>query len=116
MACVALATALPVLAQEDPYVKALQDAAKAQAGGAAPARPADTPSQGWNAGNQEMGGALPPQLTRPQFEDALQKSFFGTYMFYSKLGEADKESVYKEYQGNNQISRIRDKTMQLLKK
>lgn len=111
--------ALPVWAAEDPYVKALQEAAKAQAGDAAPAasdKPAAEPPQGWNSSNQELGGGLPPNLSRPQFEEALKKNFFGTYMFYSKLGEADRETVYKEYQGNNQISNIRDKTMQLLKK
>jgi hypothetical protein len=107
---------------DDDYLKALKAETQALSGGeAAPSAPAapvpeSKPQQGWSAAGQGMGEELPPSLSKEQFEAALKSSYFGTYMFYTKLNDTDKAKVYEAYQGNGQISNIRDTTTSLLKK
>lgn len=105
---------------DDDYLKALKAETQAitggEAAGAAPPAAETKPAQGWSASGQGLAEELPPNLSQEQFEAALKSSYFGTFVFYNKLGEADKSSVYQAYQSNAQISNIRDTTTNLLKK
>lgn len=105
-------------ADED-YLKALKAETQALSGGetaTTTAPPAPDSKSGWSPDAQEMGEEVPPNLSQEQFEAELKKSFFGTFMFYNKLSDADKTVVYQAYQQNRQISNIRDTTTSLLKK
>lgn len=107
---------------DDDYLKALKAETQALSGGEAartapaPAAQESKPQQGWSAAGQGLGEELPPNLSQEQFEAALKSSYFGTYMFYSKLNDKDKAKVFESYQGNGQISNIRETTTSLLKK
>lgn len=106
---------------DDDYLKALKAETQALSGGqaaqgASAAAPETKPKDGWSADKQGMGEEMPANLSKEQFEAELKKSFFGTYMFYSKLNDADKTVVYQAYLKNRQISNIRDTTTSLLKK
>lgn len=105
---------------DDDYLKALKEETQAITKGeaAAPAAPAAEakPPQGWSASGQGLGEGLPPDLSQEQFEAALKSSYFGTFVFYNKLNDADKAQVYEAYQSNAQISHIRETTTTLLKK
>ncbi|GAB4299792.1 MAG: hypothetical protein Kow0096_19380 [Thiohalomonadaceae bacterium] len=108
---------------DDAYLKALQAETQAitsgeAAGSAAqPAAPAgDSKPQGWSASGQGLAEELPTNLSQEQFEAALKSSYFGTFVFYNKLNDADKAKVYEAYKSNAQISHIRDTTTNLLKK
>lgn len=107
---------------DDDYLKALKAETQALSGGEAartapaPAAQESKPQQGWSATGQGLGEELPPNLSQEQFEAALKSSYFGTYMFYSKLNDKDKAKVFESYQGNGQISNIRETTTSLLKK
>jgi hypothetical protein len=105
---------------DDDYLKALKAETQAitggEAAGTAPPAAETKPQQGWSAAGQGLVEELPPNLSQEQFEAALKSSYFGTYVFYNKLGAADKSTVYQAYQSNAQISNIRDTTTSLLKK
>lgn len=107
---------------DDDYLKALRAETQALTGTAAaratsaPATGESKPAPGWSATGQGLGEELPANLSREQFEAALKSSYFGTYMFYTKLSEQDKAVVYTAYQDNGQIANIRDTTTSLLKK
>ncbi|WP_127475066.1 hypothetical protein [Sulfurivermis fontis] len=108
---------------DDAYLKALQAETQAitsgEAAGAAaqpPAAAADSKPQAWSASGQGLAEELPVNLSQEQFEAALKSSYFGTFVFYNKLTDADKAKVYEEYKANAQISHIRDTTTNLLKK
>lgn len=104
---------------DDDYLNALKAETQALSGGETAKTPAPAASEsksGWSPDAQEMGEEVPPNLSQAQFEAELKKSFFGTFMFYNKLSDADKTVVYQAYQQNRQISNIRDTTTGLLKK
>ncbi len=105
---------------DDDYLKALQAETQSLSSGetatVAPAAAAAKPQQAWSAAGQGLGEGLPPNLSQEQFEAALKSSYFGTFMFYSKLKEQDKGAVYQAYQSNGQIDHIRETTTSLLKK
>lgn len=105
---------------DDDYLKALKEETQAITSGeaAAPAAPAaeTKPQQGWSASGQGLAEGLPANLSQEQFEAALKSSYFGTFVFYNKLSDADKAKVYAAYQSDGQISHIRDTTTHLLKK
>jgi len=106
---------------DDDYLKALKAETQAITSGEA-AAPAASPAaetklqQGWSASGQGLAEELPANLSQEQFEAALKSSYFGTFVFYNKLNDADKAQVYEAYQSNAQISHIRDTTTTLLKK
>ena len=59
---------------------------------------------------------LPEGLTQTDLEGLLKDGFYGSYMFYNKLTSAQKETVYKQYQGDPTLKGVRDKIMELLKR
>lgn len=108
-------------AADDAYLKALQAEAQTVSGKpgeekAEPAAPANVTKKGWALSDQIIGGELPKELSQQDFEATLENSFYGTFMFYSKLNTADKVDVYQEYQRKGTIENIRNKVMSLLKK
>jgi len=115
-----IAMAAVALAADDAYLKALEAEAQVLSGKpaekAAPAAAANTSKKGWALSDQIIGGELPKELSQPDFEATLENSFYGTYMFYLKLNEAEKVNVYQEYQRNGTIENIRNKVMATLKK
>lgn len=54
------------------------------------------------------GEILPAGLSQADFEETLKSSYFGSYIFYSKLSDGGKTSVYKEYQKNGSINHLRE--------
>lgn len=56
---------------------------------------------------------LPDDLKPEQFEEALRSRYTGSFMFYSKLDDAKKASVYEEYLSNKDIEVIRKKIISL---
>lgn len=51
---------------------------------------------------------LPIGLEKEGFEQALQQSFYGSYLFYSALNARDQEAVYQEYTENNNVEYLRE--------
>lgn len=51
---------------------------------------------------------LPTGLDKEDFEQALQQSFYGSYLFYSALNARDQEVVYQEYTENNNVEYLRE--------
>jgi hypothetical protein len=59
--------------------------------------------------------AIPKGLSQPQMEEWLMANYFGSYMFYNKLSDGDKQEVYSTYTSGGTISEVRDKIQALLK-
>lgn len=55
-----------------------------------------------------VGETLPAGLSQADFEETLKSGYFGSYLFYSKLGDRGKAAVYKEYQQNTSINHLRE--------
>lgn len=115
-ACMALYFSGAAQAVNKSYLDALE--AEAQSG--APVAP--------SGAGQETGMAVPAKkaktlinklpegLSQADMEVLLKDGFYGSYMFYNKLDNTQKETVYKEYQANPSIKGVRDKIMELLKR
>jgi len=58
---------------------------------------------------------LPEDLDFGGFEQSLQKSAFGTFVFYDKLTEPNKQKVYDGYRQDRNISAIGVTTLELLR-
>jgi len=58
---------------------------------------------------------LPPNLDFGGFEQSLQRSAFGTYVFYAELTPANKQQVYEAYRRDRNISAIGVNTLELLR-
>lgn len=62
--------------------------------------------------NTEPKG-IPDNLDLSGFEDLLRSRYIGSYMFYNKLSDGDKTSVYDEYMSSKNIELIRKKIISL---
>lgn len=102
----------PLFAADDDYLKALREEAMggtpAEEKKAAPATTAPTSSTG-------IQTAIPKGLSQPQMEEWLMANYFGSYMFYNKLSDSNKQEVYSTYTSGGTISEVRDKIQALLK-
>ncbi len=47
-------------------------------------------------------------LDQGGFERVLQNNYYGSFLFYSRLSDPDKNAVYDEYKKNNDIDHLRD--------
>lgn len=47
-------------------------------------------------------------LDKTGFEQALRTNFYGSYLFYSALGNPEQQDVYQEYTNNNDIEYLRE--------
>jgi hypothetical protein len=63
---------------------------------------------------QNLASDLSSGLSHQAFEAELKNSFLGSYIFYRKLNNTDKEAVYKYYQEAHNIDDIREKIKSLL--
>ena len=91
---------LPAVLAQDAYLDALADEAAHLEDG-----PSDTAAR-------DLGG-MPKGLDMAGFEDAMKKKFFGSYLFYSKLSDEQKQLAYETYRQDNDIETIRKKIMDL---
>lgn len=67
-----------------------------------------TKDPAWSPGKQSLSETISAGLSREQFEKHLKQSYYGSYLFYSTLNDADQQKVYEEYQQNNAIDSIRE--------
>lgn len=111
LACTILLLSLPASAS---YLDELQQEAKRsfdspttptpQPRSSAPARsPGDTISP-LGAGDDRVESGL----DKAGFEEALRSNFYGSYLFYSALGNPEQQEVYQEYTNNNDIEYLRE--------
>lgn len=66
-----------------------------------------------------QGGAiveLTPGLTIEQFEIVLKNNYIGSYLFYKRLENEQKDEVFLFYQNDPDPQGIRDKILQVSKK
>ena len=63
--------------------------------------------QDWSFSAQSLLEGLPSDLPKKQFEAALKKLYFGSYIFYSKLKPAQSELIYKKYTDGMEIDKLR---------
>jgi hypothetical protein len=61
-------------------------------------------------------GSLISGLSIEQFEKVLQRNYIGSYLFYKRLSDSQKEEVYASYQGNPDPDSVRDKILKVSKK
>ncbi|MDJ0882034.1 MAG: hypothetical protein QNJ56_10325 [Gammaproteobacteria bacterium] len=78
-------------------------------------------SQGFDADKQwvNKGGAiveLKPGLTIEQFEIVLKNNYIGSYLFYKRLENVQKDEVFMFYQDNPDPKSIREKILKVSKK
>lgn len=89
------------------YLQELEaEAARSEEGSdAAPAQQ----GQEWNTNAQPVSGeAIKAGLDKAQFEESLKKNYYGSYLFYQTLDDGDQQSVYSDYQSDNDIESIRE--------
>lgn len=121
-----LAASAPVSATDDAYLKMLEGEAESleldQKGqlqshkAKVPASKKGKDSFGWNATID--GENLPKGLPRKEFETVLQDNFYGTFLFFSKLNSADKQTVYYRYNKaeSTNLENVRKNILDLLKR
>ncbi len=61
-------------------------------------------------------GRLVSGLTIEQFEKVLQQNYIGSYLFYKRLNNGQKDEVYASYQGNPDPDSVRDIIQKVSKK
>ncbi|MCB1734526.1 MAG: hypothetical protein H6981_15420 [Gammaproteobacteria bacterium] len=69
-----------------------------------------------DASGQPQGAeapSIPKDLDIAGFEELLRSRYIGSYMFYNKLSDGDKTSVYDEYLSSKDIESIRKKIISL---
>jgi len=65
-------------------------------------------SSEWTPEGQNLSEKIEAGLKKEEFEQRLKQSYYGSYLFYSTLNDADQQLVYKDYQQNNAINSIRE--------
>lgn len=70
---------------------------------------------GWSNQNQSMSQDLPANLDQEDFEEALKRNFYGSYMFYNHLDQTDQAEVFRLYQSTPSIETVRQRIMDLKK-
>lgn len=71
------------------------------------------PLEGSNLPVEPEDSGVPPDLDMPGFEDLLRSRYIGSFMFYNKLSDGDKTTVYDEYLSSKDIELIRKKIISL---
>jgi hypothetical protein len=66
------------------------------------------PQSDWSFSSQSLSNALPPNLAHKEFESALKKLYYGTYVFYLKLTLRQADDVFDLYQKGISIEKLRD--------
>jgi len=124
---VALTCQLPsiVYAQQSDadYLKSLQGEARSVEVDQQTAQPASASTQNTthlfsNASDDKRGGGLvdlTAGLSVEQFERVLKSNYIGSYLFYSRLQDKQKASVFKYYQANPDAALVRKKILQVSK-
>lgn len=78
-----------------------------------------TQPSGISGGNQVLSGAIEdliPGLSIDQFEQVLKHNYIGSYLFYKRLTDVQRDLVFKFYQGNPDPEQVRKKILQVSKK
>ena len=68
---------------------------------------------------ENQGGArtdLVPGLSLDQFEQILKRNYIGSFLFYKRMDDAQKQEVFTFYQENPDPQKVRDKILQISKK
>lgn len=89
------------IAQADNYLDALEAEAKDMSDA-----PAETEQSNWKPSDSGITDNLSPNLNKAGFEENLKHNFVGSYTFYSRLSDKDKETVFSAYQNNNNIQEL----------
>ncbi len=61
------------------------------------------------------GNKLPAGLSRQAFELMLEKNYFGSYIFYKRLGGESRVRVFQQYRKNPDPRRLRKSIMRAIK-
>ncbi len=75
---------------------------------AAPTKPRPAPG-----GKPPLKFDMPTEMSREDFENYLQRRYFGSYAFYRKLTSGKRERVYRAYRKNPNIELVREKIKQI---
>ena len=88
------------------------DALEAEAGNAPAARVQEEETHR----EVKLNGQNYDLSTLEGFESYLKTSYFGSYVFYQKLSDKEKDAVYKEFLAKQDVEAMRNKIIDLLKK
>ena len=78
--------------------------------------PKQEEEQKWASDQQQLHAEhIKAGLDKTQFEEQLEKNFYGSYLFYSTLTAEKQQSVYNDYQSANDIESIRNSIKSRLK-
>ena len=85
------------------------------------AQPTGTPPVGnplTDATKDQAGAikAFTSGLSVEQFENLLKHNYIGSYLFYKRLGQVQKDEVYEFYQQNPDPDQVRQKILQIKKR
>lgn len=97
---------LSKLAWAESYLQELENEAAATGTGAKTGSEADKPA--WSPKQTSLSEKIEPDLSQDQFEETLKSRFYGSYLFYSSLGEKKQQRVFEEYRQNNDIEHLRE--------
>lgn len=111
-----------VLAQtNDDYLKSLEGEAsnltldkQTQTAPARTSKP-DGIGGGWSANQSGDISDLVAGLSVEQFEAVLKSNYIGSYLFYKRLNNDQKDQVYVFYQSNPDPDKVREKILQVSK-
>ena len=94
---------LTATVQANSYLSELEAEANSTEGGTtAPAQEST-----WSHSKQRLSKTLKKGLDQKQFTQALRDNYYGSYVFYDRLNEWNKQQVYKVYQDTNDIELVR---------
>ncbi len=111
-----LASGLPLAAPADAYLDALKEEANAVQVDPLTREPvagqAPSPAGAAPTADATEGKGMPAGLTQAEFEDFLQKKYFGSFSFYRKLPRQKKDAVFQAYSQRPDIRFIREQIKQ----
>lgn len=90
------------------YLQELEAEAASTDNEKAVAAPEQAKTPGWAPHDQSLSEKIGAGLTKAQFEERLKQSYYGSYLFYSTLDDADQQRVYEDYRKDNAINSIRE--------
>lgn len=95
-------------AMANSYLSELEAEAETLGGGAATTKNAPAANANWKITKQPTSDNLKQGMTQVEFTATLRDSYYGSYIFFSKLNAVEQHLVYESYKKNNNIEAIRD--------
>ena len=118
----ALLTGGAMAQSDDDYLKSLEGEAsdlnldsQTKSNASDGRKPAESSLGDWSGSDAGAIKDLVPGLTIGQFEQVLKNNYIGSYLFYKRLSNQQKDEIFVFYQGNPDSKQVRDKILQVSK-